>query len=310
MAFGFPLFRRLLMKRIYFDHNATTPIAPEVLAAMLPYLTEEYGNASSIHAYGQNARGAVEQARSSVAALIGARPADIMFTSGGTEANNHAILGALAAAPGKTKHVITSAIEHIAVLDPCRALAKSGIDLTVLPVDRDGLVNPDDVRHAIRPDTVLITVMLANNEIGTIEPIEEIGKIAAGKGIVFHTDAVQAAGKIPIDVNKLGVDLLSISAHKFCGPKGVGALYIRKGTLLGPLMYGGHSERDRRPGTEDVAAIAGMGKAAELALAGMGKESERTRALRDRLEQGLLSRVPQAWVNSAHAPRVPNTSNL
>jgi cysteine desulfurase len=298
------------MRRIYFDHNATTPLAPEVLAAMMPYLTEEYGNASSIHAYGQNARGAVEQARSSVAALVGARAADIMFTSGGTESNNHAILGALAAATGEAKHVITSAIEHVAVLDPCRALAKSGIELTVLPVDREGLVNPEDVRSAIRPETVLITLMLANNEIGTIEPIEEIGKIATEKGIVFHTDAVQAAGKIPIDVEKLGVDLLSISAHKFRGPKGVGALYLRKGTQLGPLMYGGHSERDRRPGTEDVAAIAGMGKAAELARSGMREESERIRSLRDRLERGLLDRVPHSWVNGARAPRVPNTANL
>lgn len=298
------------MKRIYFDHNATTPIRPEVLAAMLPYLTEEYGNASSIHAYGQNARGAVEQARSSVAALVGAGAADIMFTSGGTEANNHAILGAVAAASGSARHIITSAIEHVAVLDPCRALAKSGVDLTFLPVDRDGLVNPEDVRRAIRPETALITVMLANNEIGTIEPIEEIGKIAAGKGIVFHTDAVQAAGKIPIDVEKLGVDLLSISAHKFCGPKGVGALYIRKGTHLASLMYGGHSERDRRPGTEDVAAIAGMGKAAELARAGMHEDSERIHDLRDRLERALIDRVPHSWINGVRAPRVPNTSNL
>jgi len=298
------------MKRIYLDHNATTPIAPEVLAAMLPYLTEEFGNASSIHAYGQNAREAVEQARSSVAALLGARAADIMFTSGGTESNNHAILGAVAAAPGKSKHVITSAIEHVAVLDTCRALAKSGIDLTILPVDREGLVNPEDVRSAIRPETVLITLMLANNEIGTIEPIQEIGEIASAKGIVFHTDAVQAAGKIPIDVEKLGVDLLSISAHKFCGPKGVGALYIRKGTQLEPLMHGGHSERDRRPGTEDVASIAGMGKAAELARKGMREESERVRGLRDRLERGLLHRVSQSWVNGALAPRVSNTSNL
>ena len=298
------------MKRIYFDHNATTPLAPEVLTAMLPYLTEEFGNASSIHAYGQNARGAVEQARSSVAALLGARAADIMFTSGGTESNNHAILGAVAAAPGKSKHVITSAIEHVAVLDTCRALAKMGVDLTILPVDREGLVNPEDVRRSIRPETVLITLMLANNETGTIESVEEIGKIAAEKGIVFHTDAVQAAGKIPIDVEKLGVDLLSISAHKFCGPKGVGALYIRKGTQLEPLMYGGHSERDRRPGTEDVAAIAGMGKAAELALLDMREESERVGRLRDRLEQGLLERVPHSWVNGARALRVPNTSNL
>jgi cysteine desulfurase len=298
------------MKHIYFDHNATTPITPEVLAVMLPYLTEEYGNASSIHAYGQNAREAVEQARSSVAALVGARAADIMFTSGGTESNNHAILGAVAAAPGKAKHVITSAIEHVAVLDSCKALAKGGIDLTVLPVDHEGLVNPEDVRNAIRPETVLITLMLANNEIGTIEPIETIGKIAAEQSIVFHADAVQAAGKIPMDVEKLGVDLLSISAHKFCGPKGVGALYIRKGTQLAPLMYGGHSERDRRPGTEDVAAIAGMGKAAELARLGMDEQNERVCGLRDRLERGLLNRVPQSWVNGARASRVPNTSNL
>ncbi|HXC32804.1 MAG TPA: cysteine desulfurase NifS [Verrucomicrobiae bacterium] len=298
------------MKRIYLDHNATTPLRPEVLAAMMPYLTGEYGNASSIHAFGQNARGAVEQARLQVARLIGAREAEIMFTSGGTESDNYAILGAVAAAPGKTKHVITSAIEHVAALDPCRALAKQGIELTILPVDRNGLVSPEDVGGAIRPETALVTIMLANNEIGTIEPIAEIGKIAEEKGIVFHTDAVQAAGKVPIDVEKLGVDLLSISAHKFCGPKGVGALYIRKGTRLEPLLYGGHSERDRRPGTEDVAAIAGMGKAAELALAEMGGESERIRRLRDRLEQGLLERVPHAWVNSASAPRVPNTANL
>jgi cysteine desulfurase len=216
----------------------------------------------------------------------------------------------VAAAPGKNKHVITSAIEHVAVLDACRALAKSCIDLTILPVNREGLVNPEDVQRAIRPETVLITVMLANNEIGTIEPIEEIGKIAAEKRIVFHTDAVQAAGKIPIDVKKLGVHLLSISAHKFCGPKGVGALYIRKGTQLAPLMYGGHSERDRRPGTEDVAAIAGMGKAAELARLSMREESERMRALRDRLERGLLDHVSHSWVNGARSPRVPNTSNL
>ncbi len=298
------------MKRIYFDHNATTPIAPEVLAAMMPYLTEEYGNASSIHAFGQNAREAVEQARASVAALLNARTADIMFTSGGTESINHAILGAVAAQPGKSKHVITSAIEHVAGLDPCKALAKSGVDLTILPVDREGLVSPADVLRALRPETLLISIMLANNETGTIEPIAEIGKVAAEKGITLHTDAVQAAGKIHVDVVNLGVDLLSISAHKFNGPKGIGALYIRKGTQLSPLLYGGHSERDRRPGTEDVAAIAGMGEAAKLARMGITQESERVRGLRDRLEQGLLDRVPQSWVNGASAPRVPNTSNL
>ena len=298
------------MKRVYLDHNATTPVAPEVLAAMLPYLTEEFGNASSIHAFGQNARGAVEEARLSIAALLGARGPEIMFTSGGTESNTWAILGAVAAAPGEIKHVITSAIEHAAVLDPCKALAERGVELTILLVDRDGTVNPEDVRHAIRRETVLITLMLANNEIGTIEPIEEIGKIAAEKGILFHTDAVQAAGKIPIDVERLQVDLLSISAHKFCGPKGVGVLYVRPGTQLEPLLYGGHSERDRRPGTEDVAAIAGMGKAAELARAGMRQESDRVRLLRDRLEQELLRRVPQCWINGVRAPRTPNTTNM
>lgn len=298
------------MKRIYFDNNATTPIAPEVLAAMMPYLTEEYGNASSIHAFGQNAREAVEQARASVAALLHARPAEIMFTSGGTESINHAILGAVAAVQGKSKHIITSAIEHVAGLDPCKALAKNGVDLTILPVNREGLVSPADVLRTIRPETVLITVMLANNETGTIEPISEIAGIAAEKGIVIHTDAVQAAGKIPIDVESLGVDLLSISAHKFNGPKGIGALYIRKGTPLSPLMYGGHSERDRRPGTEDVAAIVGMGCAAKLAQISIQKESDRVRAMRDHLEQGLLDRVPQSWVNGVSAPRVLNTSNI
>src|ERR1039457_6479226 len=270
------------MKRVYFDYNATTPVAPEVLAAMLPYFSEEYGNASSIHTFGQHARGAVEQARISVAALLGAHPAEVSFSSGGTESNNHAIFGAVAAAPGHAKHVITSAIEHSAVLDPCKALVRRGVAVTVLPVDRDGIVNPEDVRRAIRPETVLITIMLANNELGTLEPIEEIGKIAAETGVTLHTDAVQAAGKVPIDVTRLGVHLLSISAHKLYGPKGVGALYVRKGTRLEPLMYGGHSERDRRPGTEDVTGIAGLGKAAELAMMRMNEETQRLAALRDR----------------------------
>jgi len=270
------------MRRVYLDHNATTPVAPEVLAAMLPYYSEEYGNASSIHTFGQRARGAVEEARESVAALLGARPAEIMFSSGGTESNNHAIFGVAGAASGGRKHVITSAIEHSAVLDPCRALEKRGVAVTFLPVDRDGVVNPEDIRRAIRPETVLITIMLANNELGTIEPIAEIGKIAAEARVTLHTDAVQAAGKIPINVTKLGVHLLSISAHKLYGPKGVGALYVRKGTRLEPLLYGGHSERDRRPGTEDVTSIAGLGKAAELALSRMKEEGQRLSRLRDR----------------------------
>jgi len=298
------------MRRVYLDHNATTPVAPEVLAAMLPYFSEEYGNASSIHTFGQHARGAVEEARESVAELLGGRPAEIIFSSGGTESNNHAIFGAVGAAHGGPKHVITSAIEHSAVLDPCSALEKRGVVVTVLPVDREGVVNPEDVRRAIRPETVLITIMLANNELGTIEPMEEIGKIAAQTGVTLHTDAVQAAGKIPIDVKKLGVHLLSISAHKLYGPKGVGALYVRKGTRLEPLLYGGHSERDRRPGTEDVSSIAGLGKAAELALTHMKEEGRRIAALRDRLENGLLERIPHARVNGYRARRTPNTTNL
>jgi len=298
------------MKRVYFDHNATTPVAPEVLAAMLPYFSENYGNASSIHAFGQAARGAVERARSSVAALLGAKAQEIMFSSGGTESNNQAIFGVVAGTLETGKHVITCAIEHDAVLDPCKELEKRGVAVTILTVDRDGFVNPEDLRRAIRPETVLITLMLANNELGIIEPVEEIGKIAAENGIAFHTDAVQAAGKIPIDVSRLGVHLLSISAHKFYGPKGVGALYIRKGTQLQPLLHGGHSERDRRPGTEDVAAIVGLGKAAELAMTHMQEESARISALRNRLEIGLLERIPQSWVNGSRALRTPNTTNL
>src|ERR1700726_397517 len=298
------------MKRVYLDYNATTPVAPEVLQAMLPYFCVEYGNASSIHTFGQRARGAVEEARESVAALLGALPAEIMFSSGGTESNNHAIFGVVGAASGKSKHVITTAVEHSAVLDPSSALEKRGVAVTVLPVDVEGLVNPEDVRRAIRPETVLITIMLANNELGTIEPIEEIGKIAAEARVTLHTDAVQAAGKIPIDVASLGVHLLSISAHKLYGPKGVGALYVRKGTRLDPLLYGGHSERDRRPGTEDVTSIAGLGKAAELAVAHMKEEGQRIAELRDRLENGLLERISHSSVNGSRAHRTPNTTNL
>ena len=298
------------MKRVYLDYNATTPVAPEVLAAMLPYFSEEYGNASSIHSFGQNGRGAIEQARISVASLLGARAAEIMFSSGGTESNNHAIFGVVGAASDERKHIITSAIEHVAVLDPCKALEQRGVAVTYLPVDREGVVNPEDVNRAIRPETVLISIMLANNELGTIEPIEEIGRIAAEKGITLHTDAVQAAGKVPIDVAKLGVHLLSISAHKLYGPKGVGALYVRKGTRLEPLLYGGHSERDRRPGTEDVAGVAGLGKAAELAAQRMVDEIRRIGALRDRLEKGLVERIPYAQINGSRAPRTPNTTNL
>jgi len=301
------------MRRIYFDHNATTPVDPAVLAEMLPYLSSEYGNASSVHSFGQSARGAVERARESVAALIGARPAEIVFTSGGTESDNAAICGIAGAAanrPAERGHIITTAIEHAAVLHTCQALERRGVEVAYLPVSRDGIVDPQDVRRALRPETLLISVMHANNELGTLQPIEEIGRIAAEAGVTFHTDAVQSAGKVPLDVAQLGVHLLSLSAHKLCGPKGVGALYVRKGVRLEPLMHGGHSERDRRAGTENVPAIAGFGKAAELARAHLAEYGARVAALRDRLEQGLMERIPGARINGRAATRTPNTCNM
>jgi cysteine desulfurase len=299
------------MRRVYFDHNATTPVDPEVLEAMMPYFSSEFGNASSIHAFGQQTRGAVERARQSVAALIGAQPAEITFTSGGTESDNLAILGVVGEARvGEKKHIITTLIEHSAALNSCKALAKRGMDVTFIPVGRSGVIDPRDVRMAIRPNTVLITVMHANNEIGTLQPLEEIGRIAAEADVWFHTDAVQSAGKIPLDVNNLGVDLLSLSAHKIYGPKGVGALYVRKGTPLDPVLYGGHHERDRRPGTENVPGIVGLGRAAEIAREKLASDAERVSRLRDRFENGVLAAVVDARVNGAGAPRVPNTSNI
>jgi cysteine desulfurase len=307
------------MKRVYLDHNATTAVEPPVLDAMLPYLSGEYGNAASIHTFGQKARAAVETAREQVAALIGARPQEIIFTSGGTEADNHAIFGVaqpLSAAlrvldgAGAPKHIVTTAIEHEAVLNTCQALEKQGVAVTYLPVGREGLVSLDALRQAIRKETVLITVMQANNELGTVQPLEEIGRIAADADVYFHTDAVQSAGKLPIDVNPLRLDLLSLSGHKFYAPKGVGALYVRGGTRLQQLLYGGHHQRGFRPGTENVAGIVGLGKAAELARKSLTEDAERVSALRDRLELGLLSRVPHSQVNGAGAPRTPNTTNI
>jgi cysteine desulfurase len=300
----------MAMQRVYLDHNATTPVAPEVIAAMLPYLAEDYGNASSIHSFGQRARAAVERSRETVAGLLGARPGEIVFTSGGTEADNLAIFGLLGAATGARKHVISTQIEHHAVLNACQWLEEQGIEVTFLPVSSDGLVDPEAVRRAICPETVLITVMHANNELGTVQPIEEIGRIAAEADVYFHCDAVQTAGKMALDVTRLGVDLLAISGHKFGAPKGVGALYVRKGTRLRPIFYGGHHERDRRPGTENVAGIVALGRAVELAQAHMVQDASRLAALRDRLEQTLVAQVSSARVNGARAPRTPNTSNI
>jgi cysteine desulfurase len=298
------------MRRIYLDNNATTPIAPEVFEAMKPYLTEDFGNASSIHWYGQRAKAGVETARQQVAALISARPSEVVFTSGGTESDNAAILGIVEAARSEPKHVITTAIEHHAVLHTCKSLEKRGVSVSYVRVGSNGVVDPEDVAASIRPGTLLISVMHANNELGTIQPLEEIGKIAREHDVYFHADAVQSVGKIPVDIEKLGVDLLSLSAHKFNGPKGVGALYIRKGTVLRPLLFGGHHERDRRPGTENTPGIVGLGKAAELARDHLGDESLRLGALRDRLEAGILDRISQVAINGDTSRRVPNTTNL
>jgi cysteine desulfurase len=298
------------MTRIYLDHNATTSVDPAVLDAMLPFFSSEYGNASSIHTFGQQARAAVETAREQLAALLNARPQEIVFTSGGTESDNHAIFGIISVSPGAKKHVITSRIEHEAVLNACQALQKQGIDVTYLPVSREGLVDPAEVRRALRPETVLITVMHANNELGTIQPLEEIGRIAGEADVYFHTDAVQSVGKIPVDVKALQVDLLSLSGHKFYAPKGVGALYIKSGTRLQQLLYGGHHQRGFRPGTENVAGIVGLGKAAELAKSRQQHDATTIGTLRDLLEYGLLSRISDSFANASRAPRTRNTTNI
>ena len=323
------------MKRVYFDHNATTAVEPAVVGAMLPYFSGEFGNASSIHGFGQTARGAVETAREQVAALIGARAQEIVFTSGGTEADNHAIFGVVRAAiadranataeggandlklqypnrlrPDNAPHVITTAIEHEAVLNACQALEKEGVAITYVEVDRGGRVEPGAIRRGLRAETVLISVMHANNELGTVQPLEEIGRIAAEADVYFHTDAVQSAGKIPIDVGAMKIDLLSISGHKMYAPKGVGALYVRGGTRVQQLMYGGHHQRGFRPGTENVAGIVGLGKAAEIARGTLAADAERVGGLRDELEGGLLSHVADARVNGADGARTPNTTNI
>jgi len=306
------------MIRVYLDYNATTPVEPQVLNSMLPYFSADFANASSIHTPGQRARSAVETAREQVGALIGARPQEIVFTSGGTESDNHAIFGvaqpilAVRSSPAKATapHIITTAIEHEAVFNACQALETQGVSVTYLPVDRQGLVDPESVRRAIRPETFLITVMHANNELGTLQPLEQMGRIAKEHKVYFHTDAVQAAGKIPIDVNALNVDLLSVSGHKLYAPKGVGALYVRSGTRLRQLLYGGHHQRGFRPGTENVAGIVGLGKAAEIARDALPSDAQQVSTLRDKLECGLVERIQQVHVNGGSAPRTPNTTNV
>jgi len=298
------------VQRFYFDHNATTPVAPEVMETIVSCLGQVYGNASSIHHFGQGAKQRLEMARRQVASLINASPKDLIFTSGGTEADNLAVLGVARAAPGASKHVITTAIEHPAVLSPCAQLEREGIAITWLRVGSNGIVNPDDVRRSLRPDTVLISVMHANNELGTIQPISDIVHIAHDTGVPIHVDGVQAVGKIPVDVAALGVDLYSLSAHKLYAPKGVGALYVRKGVRLAPITFGGHHERDRRPGTENVPGAASFGTAAELASRTLLLEMERITALRDRLEANLLDRISGTGINGGRWNRVPNTSNI
>lgn len=287
-------------QRSYFDHNATTPLAPEVLEAMRPALTEAFGNASSIHFYGQQARGMLDGARRKVAAMIHAKAEEIVFLSGGTEADNTALNGVL---PG---HIITTTVEHPAILQTCEQLPL----VTFVPVDGRGLVDPDDVKRAIRPETKLISVMHVNNELGVIQPVQEIARIAHDAGVLFHCDGVQGLGKLPVNVAEIGADLYSISAHKIYGPKGTGALFVRKGTPLRPFVYGGPHERKLRAGTENVAGAVGFGRAAEWVMKESQQEIEREEKLRNRLEQSLLDRIPGAHVNGTGAPRVGNTSNI
>jgi cysteine desulfurase len=299
------------VNRVYLDHNATTPVHPAVVDAMARVLKEDFGNPSSVHHFGQRAKAAIDQARSAVAALIGADPGQVVFTSGGTESDNLAIRGvAEALDPARRGHLIATAIEHEAVLNTLKALARRGWSTTLLPIDASGIASPDTLRDALRDDTAIVSVMHANNEIGTVQPIEEMARVAHERGALFHTDAVQTAGKIRLNVKALDLDLVSISAHKFYGPKGVGALWLRRGLRLLPILTGGKHERSRRAGTENVAGIVGMGVAATMALAKIDEEAQRMSALRDRLEEGVLRAVPGTAVNGARSPRVPNTTNI
>jgi cysteine desulfurase len=301
----------LVLVRIYLDHNATTPPAAEVVDAMATALREQFGNPSSVHHFGQVAKAALDDARSAVAALVGGDPSEVVFTSGGTESDNFAIRGVAEAleATGR-RHLIATAIEHEAVLNTFRALARRGWKTTLLPVDQSGIVTIDALEQALTDETALVSIMHANNEIGTVQPIAQLARLARSRGAVFHTDAVQTAGKIPIDVKALGIDLLSLSAHKFYGPKGAGALWIRRGVRLQTPMTGGKQERGRRAGTENVVGIIGLGVAAQQARAKMAAEGDRLAVLRDRLEEGVLASVTGTAINGARSPRVPNTTNI
>jgi len=299
-----------LNKKIYVDHNATTPLDREVLEEMLPFLQDDWGNPSSVHWAARGPKSALDQARERVAALLNAAPLEIVFNSTGTEGDNHAIKGTALARKNKGNHIITTVVEHPAVLNTCKYLEKEGFEVTYLNVDKMGMLDLDELRAAIRPETILITVMYANNETGVIFPINEIGEIAKEKGITFHSDAVQAVGKIPIDVKTLKVDLLTLSGHKLYGPKGTGALFVRRGVRLVPLLHGGHQERNRRGGTENVAGLVGLGKACELAGTHMDESVAHMKALRDRLERGLMEKIPDIKVNGDPEKRLPNTANI
>ena len=298
------------MSKIYFDHSATTPVHPDVAEEMFRCVAGIFGNPSSIHSFGREAKKAVDAARSRVAESIGAKREEIVFTSGGTESDHLAIKGAAYANRKKGNHIITTAVEHHAVLNTCKALEKEGFELTALPVDGYGMVNPGDLAGAIKDNTILITVMHANNEVGTIQPISEIGEIAREKGILFHTDAVQSIGKIPVDVNDLKVDLLSISGHKIYAPKGIGALYIKQGITWRPFNFGGGQERERRPGTENVPGIVALGKAVELAAGNLAEESARLTVLRDKLIKGITERIDHVKLAGHPSLRLPNNVNF
>ncbi len=297
-------------KEVYIDHAATTPCDARVLEVMLPYFGVNFGNPSSIHHIGQHSKMAIEDSRAQVALLIGARPEEIVFTSGGTESNNLALQGAADSLRHKGKHIITSAVEHKAVLEPCHFLEKRGFEITIIPVDKHGRISPDDVKNNLRDNTILVSVMHANNEVGTIQPVEEIGKVLRERGILFHTDAVQSAGNIPVDVNALRVDMLSISSHKIYGPKGTGALFIRKGKKISRVLHGGSHERNRRAGTENVPGIVGFGKACELAKNELDERMQHVKALREEMRRQISLCIPDVFFTGHPEKRLPNNLSL